>query len=49
MATQDIELQIVYEEVLARLPEFRLDPDESARFHCGFIIGIDTLPIVWDA
>ncbi len=43
-----IELQIVYEEVLARLPEFRLDPDAPARFHCGNIIGIDTLPIVWD-
>ena len=43
-----IELQIVYEEVLARLPEFRLDPDAAARFHCGNIIGIDTLPIVWD-
>lgn len=43
-----IELQIVYEEVLARLPEFRLDPDAPARFHCGNIIGIDTLPIVWN-
>lgn len=43
-----IELQIVYEEVLARLPEFRLDPAAPARFHCGNIIGIDTLPILWD-
>lgn len=43
-----IELQIVYEEMLARLPEFRLDPDAAAKFHCGNIIGIDTLPIVWD-
>lgn len=43
-----IELQVVYEEVLARLPEFRLDPDASATFHCGNIIGIDTMPIVWD-
>lgn len=43
-----IELQIVYEEVLARLPEFRLDPDAPAKFHCGNIIGIDTLPIVWN-
>ena len=43
-----IELQIVYEEVLARLPEFRLDPGAPARFHCGNIIGIDTLPIIWE-
>ncbi|WP_375398702.1 cytochrome P450 [uncultured Sphingomonas sp.] len=43
-----IELQIVYEEVLARLPQFRLDPDASARFHCGNVIGIENLPLVWD-
>lgn len=43
-----IELQVIYEEVLARLPEFRLDPDAPARFHAGNIIAIDSLPLRWD-
>ncbi|HEX7856881.1 MAG TPA: cytochrome P450 [Sphingobium sp.] len=43
-----IELQVIYEQMLARLPEFRLDPDQPARFHAGNIIAIDALPIRWD-
>ena len=43
-----LELQIFFEELLARLPEFRLDPDRPARFHGGLVIGVDTLDIVWD-
>lgn len=42
-----IELQILYEEVLARLPEFHLDPQRPATFHGGNIIGVDTLHLVW--
>lgn len=42
-----VELQVVYERMLARLPEFRLDPDKPVRFHGGNVIGIDTLPLVW--
>jgi cytochrome P450 len=43
-----IELQVIYEQMLARLPEFRLDPDQPAKFHSGNIIAIDSLPIRWD-
>ena len=42
-----IELQVVYEQMLARLPEFRLDPDNAPKFHGGNIIAIDSLPLVW--
>jgi cytochrome P450 len=44
-----LELQIFFEELLARLPEFRLDPDRPARFHGGLVIGVDSLDLVWDA
>jgi cytochrome P450 len=43
-----IELQIIYERMLARLPTFRLDPANPARFHGGNIIAMDTLPLRWD-
>lgn len=43
-----VELQVLYAEVLARLPKFRLDPDNPVRFHAGNIIAIDSLPIRWD-
>jgi cytochrome P450 len=44
-----VELQILYEEMLARLPQFRLDPNDPPTFHCGNIIGVDRLSLVWDA
>jgi cytochrome P450 len=43
-----IELQIIYEQMLARLPIFRLDERKPAKFHGGNIIAIDSLPIRWD-
>jgi cytochrome P450 len=43
-----IELQIIYEQMLARLPPFRLDESQSVKFHAGNIIAIDTLPLRWD-
>jgi cytochrome P450 len=43
-----IELQILYEELLARLPQFRLDPDRSPTYHGGHIIGLHTLHLMWD-
>lgn len=43
-----IELQILYEEMLLRLPRFRLDPDHPAKFHGGHVIGVDTLMLLWD-
>lgn len=44
-----IELQVLYEEMLARLPEFRLDPDKRVTFHGGNVIGPNELHLVWDA
>jgi len=44
-----VELQLIYERMVSRLPEFRLDPDRPVVFHGGHVIGIDSLPLVWDA
>lgn len=44
-----VELQVLYEELLARLPEFRLDPANPPSFHGGNVIGVDKLSLVWDA
>jgi cytochrome P450 len=43
-----IELQILYEQMLARLPQFRLDPQDPPAFHGGHVIGVDKLPLVWN-
>jgi cytochrome P450 len=43
-----VELQTLYEQMLARLPPFRLDPQRPPKFHGGHVIGVDTLWIVWD-
>lgn len=43
-----VELQVLYQQMLKRLPPFRLDPDRPARFHSGNIIAFDSLPIRWD-
>jgi len=43
-----IELQILYDEWLKRIPSFRMDPDKRERFHAANVISIDYLPIVWN-
>ncbi len=43
-----IELNVLYTQVLERLPMFRLDPDKPAKFHAGNIIALDSLPLRWD-
>jgi cytochrome P450 len=43
-----LELQILFAELLARLPEFRLDPDAPAVFRAGNILSIKSLSIRWD-
>jgi cytochrome P450 len=43
-----VELQVLYQQMLKRLPTFRLDPDKPATFHSGNIIAFDSLPIRWD-
>lgn len=44
-----IELQTLYEEMLARLPAFRLDESQPVRYRCGPVIGPREVHIVWDA
>ena len=43
-----VELQVLYQQLLKRLPTWRLDPDHAATFHSGNIIAMDSLPIRWD-
>lgn len=43
-----VELQILYEELLARLPRFRVDPAKPPTYHGGHVIGVDTLHLVWE-
>lgn len=43
-----IELQTLYEELLARLPTFRLDPAHPVRYRCGPVIGPEAVHIRWD-
>jgi cytochrome P450 len=43
-----IELQILYEQLLLKLPEFRLDPMRPPVFHGGNVIGVETLNLIWD-
>jgi len=44
-----VELQVLYEQMLARLPPFRLDPQRAPTFHCGHVIGVDSLYLTWKA
>jgi cytochrome P450 len=44
-----VELQTLYEQMLERLPEFRLDPQHPPKFHGGNVIGVDSLTLMWDA
>jgi cytochrome P450 len=43
-----VELHVYYEELLARLPQFRIDPSKPATFHGGVVIGPDQLHLLWD-
>jgi cytochrome P450 len=43
-----IELQTLYEEMLARLPPFRLDPERPVTYRCGPVIGPRAVHILWD-
>jgi cytochrome P450 len=42
-----IELQVLYEELLARIPPFRLDPQNPPSYFRSQIIGINTLHLTW--
>lgn len=43
-----VELQVLYEELLAAIPQFRLNPDKPPTFHAGNVIGVETLDLVWE-
>jgi cytochrome P450 len=43
-----VELQIVYEQMLSRLPTFRIDETRPTTYHAGAIIAFDSLPLRWD-
>ncbi len=42
------ELQILYEEMLARLPEFRLEPGKQVTYHGGHVLGPEEVHLVWN-
>jgi cytochrome P450 len=44
-----IELHVLYQEWLKRIPQMRLDPDRRCAFDPGHVLRITTLPLVWDA
>jgi cytochrome P450 len=43
-----VELQTVCEQMLSRLPSFRIDPTKPLKFHGGHVTGVDSLPLAWD-
>jgi cytochrome P450 len=44
-----VELQIITEQMMSRLPQFRLDPQKTPTFHGGHVIGPASVSLVWDA
>ncbi len=43
-----VELNILYEELLAGLPSFSLNPQRAPKFHGGHVIGVEELHLVWE-
>ena len=43
-----VELNILYEELLAGLPRFRINPERPPRFHGGHVVGVEELNLVWE-
>jgi cytochrome P450 len=42
-----LELQTLYEEFLARIPPFALDPERPPAYHGGIVLGVDRLNLLW--
>jgi len=42
-----IELNVMYEEWLAAIPHFRMDPDNPPTFHTGGILSLEQMHILW--
>jgi len=43
-----LELKVMYETLLQKLPEFRLDPDHPPSFHGSIIAGPSSIHLRWD-
>lgn len=43
-----VELHVYYEELLSRLPSFRLNPDHPPFYHGGIVTGPNHLHLLWD-
>jgi cytochrome P450 len=43
-----VELQVIYEQMLARLPGFRWDETRPVTFHGGHVLAMDSLPLCWN-
>lgn len=43
-----LELKIMYETILKKLPTFRLDPDHPPTFHGSIIAGPSSVHLIWD-
>jgi len=44
-----VELAIFLEEWLKRIPDFAIDPEGQVLFEMGSVVGLKTLPLVWQA
>ena len=44
-----IELNILYEEMLSRLPEFRIAEGKPLYYHGGNVWGLEELHLAWNA
>lgn len=44
-----VELHVFYEELLSRIPLFRLDPQYRTTYHGGIVTGPNQLHLLWDA
>jgi cytochrome P450 len=44
-----LELRLFYEEWFRRMPEVRIDPDIPMTSRAGLTLGLDRLPLLWDA
>jgi len=44
-----LELRILFEEWLPRIPDFRVAPDALLRSHSGVVMGLDALPLTWNS
>lgn len=43
-----VELNVLYEEMVKRMPRFRLDPERPPKFKGGHVVGVEELHLLWD-